>query len=225
MQGESVYEADPCRLPDRVIHTDDFEVRVLARYAKPAIVLLERVITDAECDELIELSKQRLEPSQVYTGRGEEVRVSKTRKSESALFDRKEHPLIAKLDRRFSQIMQAPEDHCEALATAHYKVGGFIRAHTDYLTLDTMPVQATLARGGQRVATLLVYLNDVEAGGETRFTEFGLSIEPRKGMALYWEFCNQRGEVDPSTMHEGCKVTAGEKWIVTKWRRERCFPD
>jgi prolyl 4-hydroxylase len=73
------------------------------------------------------------------------------------------------------------------------------------------------------VSTLIIYLNDVEEGGETVFPESGLSVSPRQGSGLYFEYCNHLGQLDPLSLHAGAPVIAGEKWIVTKWMRQRRF--
>lgn len=83
--------------------------------------------------------------------------------------------------------------------------------------------QASLARSGQRVSTLVVYLNDVDAGGEITFPEIGFAVSPRKGNAVYFEYCDGAGQLDGRTLHVGCPMQAGEKWVVTKWMRQRRF--
>jgi prolyl 4-hydroxylase len=73
------------------------------------------------------------------------------------------------------------------------------------------------------VSTLIAYLNDVEQGGETVFPKLGLAVIPQRGNAVYFEYCNSRGQVDHATLHGGNPVISGEKWLATKWMRERRF--
>ncbi len=70
---------------------------------------------------------------------------------------------------------------------------------------------------------LVVYLNDVIAGGEAFFPEIGLAVSPRRGNALYFEYSNSLAQLDYRSLHAGAPVTEGDKWIVTKWMRERRF--
>lgn len=77
-----------------------------------------------------------------------------------------------------------------------------------------------LQQGGQRIATLIMYLNDVEAGGSTVFPEVGLDVLPRRGNAVYFAYCTETGVLDPRSLHGGSPVGAGEKWIATKWFRQ-----
>ena len=85
------------------------------------------------------------------------------------------------------------------------------------------PLRQSIARSGQRLSTLIVYLNDVIEGGETVFPEVGLSVVPRRGNGLYFEYTNSRMQVDLKSAHGGAPVIQGEKWIVTKWMRARRF--
>jgi prolyl 4-hydroxylase len=68
-----------------------------------------------------------------------------------------------------------------------------------------------------------VYLNDVRSGGETYFPEIGVEVAPREGNGLYFEYTNARGELDARSAHGAAPVVEGEKWVVTKWVRERRF--
>jgi prolyl 4-hydroxylase len=80
-----------------------------------------------------------------------------------------------------------------------------------------------LAMGGQRISTLIMYLNDVPAGGSTVFPEVGLDVLPRKGNALYFAYATEDGQLDRRSLHGGSPVGAGEKWIATKWIRQRPY--
>ena len=79
--------------------------------------------------------------------------------------------------------------------------------------------------GGQRVATLIMYLNTVEEGGETVFPEANIKVQPIKGNAvLFYYNCTPEGKErkeDPLTLHSGYPVTKGDKWIITKWLRQK----
>jgi prolyl 4-hydroxylase len=70
---------------------------------------------------------------------------------------------------------------------------------------------------------LVIYLNDVELGGETAFPEIGLTVTAKKGSAVYFEYCNSQEHTDPLTLHAGLPVLKGEKWIATKWMRQNTY--
>jgi prolyl 4-hydroxylase len=107
------------------------------------------------------------------------------------------------------------------LQILHYAAGGEYQPHFDYFPPDQEGSMVHTSRGGQRVATLIVYLNDVESGGTTIFPEARVAVTARQGGAVYFRYMNGRGQLDPMTLHGGAPVTNGEKWIMTKWMRER----
>ncbi|HEY3698675.1 MAG TPA: 2OG-Fe(II) oxygenase, partial [Spongiibacteraceae bacterium] len=80
-----------------------------------------------------------------------------------------------------------------------------------------------IKKGGQRVATLIIYLSDAESGGETIFPEIDFAVAPRKGGGVYFSYCDAEGRLDRLTLHGGAPVTRGEKWIATKWVRQAAY--
>jgi prolyl 4-hydroxylase len=118
--------------------------------------------------------------------------------------------------------MQLPADQGEGLQVLRYRGGGQCAPHFDFLVPSNEANRASLARSGQRIATLIVYLNDA-AGGETYFPETGLAVSPRRGHGLYFEYADERGVLDKRSAHGAAPVASGEKWIVTKWMRDRTF--
>jgi prolyl 4-hydroxylase len=214
------YEYDTCPVsPDRIIYAHDRAIYPVLRVERPQLILFGNVLTDEECDEVIKLSEGKLERSTVVdpdTGRAEIVG---NRSSESTSFLLSETPLIDRLDRRISALMNCPLENGEGLQILRYGVGGEYRPHFDYFPPDQPGHTSHIAHGGQRTATLIVYLNDIEGGGETVFPEAGISVSPRKGQALYFRYLNGMGQLDAKTQHAGAPVLAGEKWIMTKWMR------
>jgi prolyl 4-hydroxylase len=116
--------------------------------------------------------------------------------------------------------MNWPVDNGEGFQILHYGVGGEYTPHFDYFPPEQPGSATHISRGGQRVSTLVMYLNDVEEGGETTFPDVGLSVSPRAGSAVYFRYFNGAGQIDPLTLHAGAPVLAGEKWIMTKWMRQ-----
>lgn len=213
------------RLADgHVLHTPDRDVRVLLRIARPTIAVLDNVLDAEECDALMRMAIPRLERSAVVGVADGINTVMDIRTSDGAYFQRAENDLIRRIDARTSAIMRLPEDRGEGLQVMRYGVGGEYLPHFDYFQPDEKGSQPHLATGGQRVSTLIMYLHDVEAGGETIFPRIDFSYVPRKGQALYFEYTDAEGILDPLSLHGGAPVVRGEKWIVTKWMRERVFP-
>jgi prolyl 4-hydroxylase len=217
-----VYET-PRIAPGHLIRAGEREIRILQRLHSPVVVTLEGVLSEAECAQLIALARPRLRRSTVVDSpTGANIIVDR-RSSEGVFFHLRENPFIAQLDERLAAIMNGPTENGEGLQVLRYRPGGQYPPHFDFLD-PAAPLSAqSIARSGQRISTLIVYLNDVIEGGETVFPEVGLSVVPRRGNGLYFEYTNSRMQVDPRSAHGGAPVTRGEKWIVTKWMRTRKF--
>jgi prolyl 4-hydroxylase len=213
----------PLIAPGPTLPTSDGPVRVLARGASPNLALLEGLMTPAEGEALVALARPRLVPSTVVDPQTGQDVVAGYRNSLGMFFRLGENDLVARLDRRFSEAMRLPLENGEGLQVLCYREGGATTAHFDFVAPTNAANQASLARSGQRRSTLLAYLTDVEAGGETVFPRAGWSVEPRRGNAIYFESCNARGQLDAQSLHAGRPVVRGEKWVVTKWMRERRF--
>jgi prolyl 4-hydroxylase len=218
------YLQDPPRMTAaNSIHLSDRVVSVVARSSRPIIAVLSNVLSAEECEQLIALARPRLTPSTVVDPVTGENRVAEHRNSEGMFFALGETPFIAALDARFSRIMNSPVDHGEGLQVLRYGPGTRSTPHFDFLVPNNAANEQSLRRSGQRVSSLVAYLNDVPGGGETSFPHAGLSVCPQRGNAVYFEYCNSRGQVDAASLHAGAPVTEGEKWAVTKWIRERRF--
>ena len=206
-----------------VLQADGRAVRVAARLERPMAAVLVGVLTASECAELIEMARPRLKPSTVVdpvTGRD---RVTGMRSSLGMFFRPGENALVAKVDRLTAELMNLPVTHGEGLQVLHYLPGAASAPHHDYLVPSTPANLASIERSGQRVSTLVTYLNEVEAGGETVFPQAGFSVSPQRGNAICFEYCDDAGVADPLSLHAGCMVEKGEKWVATKWMRNRPF--
>jgi prolyl 4-hydroxylase len=145
------------------------------------------------------------------------------RTSSGTHFERAENEVIARIERRISELLGVPVENGEPIQVLRYLPGAEYKPHWDYFD-PVQPGNATmLALGGQRVATLVMYLNDVASGGSTVFPEIGLDVLPRRGNAVYFAYAAADGQLDRRTLHGGSPVIAGEKWIATKWLREAAY--
>jgi prolyl 4-hydroxylase len=221
---ETDYANEPPRMaPGHSLQTADRVVSVLARVARPVIAVLANVMSGEECEQLIALARPRLRPSTVLDPVSGQHGVAEYRNSETMFFLPGETPLVAALETRFAALMNMPLEHGEGLQILRYGPGNQYAPHHDFLVPRNEASEQSLRRSGQRVSSLVVYLNDVPGGGETTFPHAGLSVSPLRGNAVYFEYCNSRGQVDAASLHAGAPVTSGEKWAATKWMRERPF--
>lgn len=209
--------------PGSTIYTSDRNIPVLIRMEKPVLAVLGNVLSEAECDQLIELARHRLQPSTVVDPLTGKNKIAEHRNSYGMFFDLEETPFIAKLDLRISELMNCPIENGEGLQVLHYGPNAKNTPHYDFLVPSNSTNIASLARSGQRVSSLVIYLNDVSAGGETIFPDIGLAVQPKKGNAVYFEYTNSLQQLDHKSLHAGAEVTEGEKWVVTKWMREKRF--
>ncbi|HVC92378.1 MAG TPA: 2OG-Fe(II) oxygenase [Pirellulales bacterium] len=194
-------------------------IQVLARLAKPDISVLANVLSDGECVELIRRSREKLARSTTLDSRTGEPTVIRNRSSFGTYFHNEEDDFIASIDRRLAELLRWPVDHTEGIQILRYTVGGEYRPHFDYFPPEQSGSRRHVAHGGQRLGTLIMYLNEVEDGGETIFPAVGFSVVPRRGHAVYFGYCDVHDQVDPLTLHGGAPVRAGEKWIATKGLR------
>lgn len=127
---------------------------------------------------------------------------------------------LRQMQRRLAMLAGIPFLHAERLAVLRYDVGEEYRPHRDYLRGDDL-AELRPERAGQRVTTAFCYLNDVQAGGDTNFPVLGTRITPQRGRVVVFDNVLADGLPDPSTLHAGCPVERGEKWLATLWFRER----
>ncbi|MDR0480939.1 MAG: 2OG-Fe(II) oxygenase [Gallionellaceae bacterium] len=208
-----------------VLRADGREVPVLARLRRPGVAVLGNVFDDDDCAALIEQARPRLEKSTITDPITGLDRVASHRTSSGMFFRLGETPLVARLEQRIAALTGAPLEHGEGLQILYYPVGAECAPHFDFLMPVNDANKASIARSGQRIATFITYLNNVEAGGETTFPHMGMSVSPRRGQALFFEYGNARKQTDPLSLHAGAPVQAGEKWIAVKWlRRQRFIP-
>lgn len=203
------------------IDVGDREVHVLMALEHPRIVLFGNLLSSDECEALIAAAEPRMRRSltvATQTG-GEEVSVDRT--SQGMFFQRGETPVVARLEARIARLLQWPLHNGEGLQVLHYGPHAEYKPHHDYFDPAEPGTPTIVRRGGQRVGTLVVYLNEPEQGGGTSFPESRLVIQPRRGNAVFFSYA----EPDPATLtlHGGAPVLTGHKWIATKWLRQREF--
>lgn len=223
MATNYVYETPRFVQIGNTLQTHDRVVKVSMRMAQPVVTVLDDLLTSDECDELVRLSKVKLQRSTIVDPVTGNNKIIDDRSSYGTFFAPNENAFIAQLDRRIADVMHWPIENGEGLQILNYPVGGEYKTHFDYFPPDDPGSAAHIAKGGQRVSTLVIYLNDVVQGGETIFPAAHLSVVPKKGAAVYFEYCNSLGQVDAKTLHGGTPVVAGEKWIATKWMRQRPY--
>lgn len=184
---------------------------------KLQLYTIERFMSDAECDETVALINRHLRPSTVTISSSDRsFRTSQT--SDMSLLG---DPLVGRLDEAIAATLGVRLPYSEGIQAQRYDVGQQFKQHTDYFEPGTPEYAQHAGAHGNRTWTFMVYLNDVEAGGSTRFFALDHAFEPVKGMAVVWNSLRADGTVNPDSIHAGMPVEAGHKIIITKWFRER----
>lgn len=197
------------------------EVKIVMTLRNPRVVVFGNLLSNDECDQLLELARPRLVRSEtVVTSTGaSEVNVART--SDGMFFGRGEHPLCARIESRIGALLNWPVENGEGLQVLRYRPGAEYKPHYDYFDPAQAGTPSILKRGGQRVGTVVVYLNTPERGGATTFPDVHLEVAPVKGNAVFFSY--DRAHPMTRTLHGGAPVEAGEKWVTTKWLREGRF--
>lgn len=185
----------------------DREIDIVAKLEVPLIVVLGNVLSNEECDELIRLSKDKMKRSKIGMTREK----NELRTSSSMFIEESENETVARVEKRISVIMNIPIEHGEGLQILQYKPGQQYKAHHDFFKVGN----------NNRISTLVMYLNDVEDGGETFFPKLNFSVSPKKGMAVYFEYFYNDPDLNELTLHGGTPVITGEKWVATQWMRKQ----
>jgi prolyl 4-hydroxylase len=201
--------------------SDGHEVHIVAHMKMPRVIVFGGLLTDAECEGLMALAAARLVRSETVDNNTGGNELNPGRTSDGMFFERGEHALISKVEARIGDLLNWPVNHGEGLQVLRYRPGAEYRPHHDYFDPAHKGSATILKRGGQRVATLVMYLNTPAGGGSTTFPESGFEVAPLRGNAVFFSY--ERAHVSTRTLHGGAPVTAGEKWVATKWLREGVF--
>jgi len=200
---------------------DTFQIEVLHE-SRPRILLARNFLTDKECDKIIELAADSLRRSTVASSKqaGGNSRVDDVRTSSGAWLSRgSSEPAVKKFLNRVSQWTALPKDHGEDIQVLRYETGQQYKPHVDYFDPNIYPQH--LEHGGQRIASVLCFLNDVEKGGETIFPNPDIKVKPEKGSAVLWFNAHLNGTLDPTSLHGGAPVGEGSmKYVAVQWMRQ-----
>jgi prolyl 4-hydroxylase len=168
------------------------------------------------CAELMQLIDENRRPSTISDYNGDPVfRTSETCDLSSDL------AVTQEVDRRITEFAGLDLAHGEPLQGQRYEVGQEFKGHTDYFEPTGIDFEKFCSVAGQRTWTVMIYLNEVEAGGATRFKAIDKIIQPETGKLLAWSNLRPDGTPNPTTLHHAMKVRAGLKYVITKWFRER----
>lgn len=220
-------QAGTGRVPDVVaegvseVWAHDKSVKILVQMKNPRVVVLGDFLSLQECQELIGLAQPRMTRSQTVVNATGGSEVNEARTSQGMFFGRGENELCTCIEARIAALVNWPVENGEGIQILRYAPGAEYKPHFDYFDPSQPGSAAILKRGGQRVGTVVMYLNTPEAGGATTFPDAGIDVHAVAGQAVFFAY----GLPHPSTktLHGGAPVKEGEKWVATKWLREHAF--
>lgn len=214
---------------------DQREVEILFVLKSPQVILLGNVLGSEECDAMVAHcesgpgsgpgtgSGSRYTRSTVTGADDGSSVVHEGRTSEMAFIERGEAEIAERIERRLAALAHWPAACGEPFQLQKYASTQQYRPHYDWLDPDTTGHRSHLARGGQRLATFVLYLTEVEQGGATIFPGLGLEVYPKKGSALWFLNTDSNHQPDRQTLHGGAPVIKGTKIIANKWLRQERY--
>ncbi|MDE1914591.1 MAG: 2OG-Fe(II) oxygenase [Sphingomonadales bacterium] len=182
------------------------------------IVIVSDFLTPDECETVMAMVDAVAEPSATYAAETD----TSARSSYSGDVDRYD-PFVMMIERRIDDLLGMPSHYGETMQGQRYTVGQQFKPHYDWFATHTKYWKGEKVKGGQRSWTAMIYLNDVEEGGQTVFERVGLNATPKQGMLLAWNNANPDGTPNHNTLHAALPVVRGVKYVITKWYRTRAW--
>ncbi|XP_019422067.1 PREDICTED: probable prolyl 4-hydroxylase 9 isoform X1 [Lupinus angustifolius] len=200
---------------------------------KPRALYFPNFATAEQCEGIVDVAKAGLKPSSLALRKGENEENTKGVRTSSGVFvsaSEDKTGILAVIEEKIARATMIPRAHGEAFNILRYEIGQRYNSHYDAFNPSEYGPQKS-----QRMASFLLYLTDVEEGGETMFPfenglnmdgsyEYedciGLKIRPRRGDGLlFYSLFPNGSTIDPTSLHGSCPVIKGEKWVATKWIR------
>jgi len=191
----------------------------------PLPLRLEGVLTRDECHHLIGLAQQsKLQQSLVYDAESDRLS-QRDRQSQQVWLHARTDPILERLSQLAARLSGKPTENQEDVQVVRYGPGGFYNAHYDACDGDEKHCRSFVSRGGQRYATLLVYLSDDFTGGGTHFPRIDYTAVPKEGDAIFFHSTDEQGRLFRDSQHGGQPVESGTKWIANIWVRHAKFAE
>ncbi|XP_058769554.1 probable prolyl 4-hydroxylase 9 isoform X2 [Vicia villosa] len=182
----------------------------------PRAVYFPNFTSVETCEQIIEMAKPTVEPSKLALRKGEDAESTKGTRTSSGVFigaSEDKSGILDMIERKIAKVTMIPKTYGEDFNILRYEVGQKYDSHYDafdpaeYGHVDS-----------QRVASFLLYLSNVEMGGETMFP---YEVKPRQGDGLLFYSVFPNGKIDKNSLHGSCPVIKGEKWVATKWINDK----
>ncbi len=189
--------------------------------SKAQLYVWDGFLEPETCDHLSALINSSLRASTITTPMDSDGYDPTFRTSETCYLDELNDPAAKELEARICSGLGIAAGWSEPNQAQKYSVGQEFKAHTDYFEPGSDEYASFCNELGQRTWTVMVYLNEGCEGGATRFRRLDKMFHPKKGAAVFWNSMSDTGDPNPDTIHHGMKVREGEKFVITKWFRDK----
>lgn len=180
--------------------------------------ILSNVLSQYQCQNIIDYSRKNLFDSETIGGKQQNVRNSQQ------FWISKTNPLVKSLFEDISNKFQIPFENAEDLQVVRYLPNQYYKEHHDSCCDDSKECYKFIEKGGQRILTVLIYLNNEFTDGETYFKNLNIKIKPPTGSAIvFFPMAENVNKCHPLALHAGLPVSSGEKWVANLWFHERAF--
>lgn len=190
----------------------------------PVVCVFENFLTENEVEALLAAARPKLKQALVSAAKSGVESAGRT--GSNCWIPHNTSPQIAELSLRVSEVVGIGLEFAESLQVVYYNEGQQYAPHFDAWDANTERGQRCMAKGGQRLVTCLLYLNEPEAGGGTCFPKLDMEVRARKGRMLLFHNCHEGSTIrHPHSLHGGMPVSSGEKWACNFWFREKLYQD
>ncbi|XP_043653026.1 prolyl 4-hydroxylase subunit alpha-1 isoform X2 [Drosophila teissieri] len=181
---------------------------------EPFVGLFHDAISPAEQEDLLRLTKSRLEHRKADSS------------SVEGKVDTNASDHVRRIHQRIEDITGFDLEGSEPLKVSNYGIGGQESIHLDCEQPKKFFGHFTKE---YRSASVLLYLSDVQMGGYASFPDLGFGFRPSRGSALVWHSTDNSGNCDTRSLQATCPVLLGNQWVARKWisgsgqwRRKSC---
>jgi len=214
--GEIDYQASARVFITRDLSGIDGNMKLIAT-DKIQMYTIPKFMHEDECIRMMEIIDSRLRPSNLTS----ETATADFRTSQSCDLCYISDPLINTVEERISHTLGIHLSYSDGTQAQKYEIGQEFREHCDYFHPGTGDYERYVPKHGNRTWTFMIFLNDTERGGGTRFPKLDKIFYPEQGRALLWNNLYPSGAPNPHTLHHGMPVVSGQKYIITKWFRAK----
>jgi len=189
----------------------------------PRIELIRDFISADVCEHFVSIGESKLIRSKVMNDEGGS-KYADARTSQHCWIPLSHDRTVTKVAESICSLVELPLENAESFQLVRYRVNQEYRPHYDAFDTDNVAGKEAFKNGGQRLVTAILYLNEVEEGGNTNFPNLGFEVEPSLGGLLIFRNCLESGLTrHPKSLHGGMPVLKGEKWITNLWFRKDKF--